>query len=502
LRPSYVRAVSPFAIWFVALLAACSSGGYQPAIPDDGGGPVSPISGGAVPVSPAANPTDQPPAASSPGAQPTAGATASVALSGIPRHIATWAMDEYGGLSANASSSEVQRYVSYAEGGDGNDKAARDCSGSTACSSVFYLQTSLIDSSSVCRSYGNGFTNAASENWYVHRRGYSDFSHRLTGDRTINCNGNSVEVPIYVADGNVAGVQSYFRSYLQEHADTWDYVMLDQTQWDVVDQMFGPNGGFCPWEAGRYCTTSQELPTASSVVAEHGALATALAHKNGSPFKAFTNPIDGYVSQEISASNHLLGGLMENFVVDEGKLRPSMYGTALTLMKRADSTPDGKVVELNDGASPAGSSAQIAQRLVTTGVAWLGYSEGHTIVFPNLEDNTTGLAIWPEDMIYPANPLETMSSGPGDLEVGPSVWRREFEACFNDGTAVGPCAAIVNGSGSPITLKSAFFRESYGHVISLSGGDILSGGTMSLASTAARMNSSYIQPGEALLLFR
>jgi hypothetical protein len=497
LQALQLRMACLFTLSFLPLLAACSSGGDQPSIPD-GGAPIGPISGGgAVPVSPVASPTDQP------GSTPTSQPNVSTVSSSIPKHIATWATDEFSGQGGNATSADVQRYVSYAEGGEGNEKAERDCSGSTTCSSVFYLQPNLIESNQVCSGYGDaGFAAAASENWYVHRKGYTDLAHRLVGYRTIDCRGDSAKVPEYLADDSTSGVQSYFRSYVEQHADDWDYLMIDSTGWDVIDQAYGPSGGLCPWEAGAFCTTTEELPTNSSIVAEHGAFATALVHKDGSPFKAFTNGIDGYVSQEMSASNHYVGGLLENLVVDEGNPRPSVYAEVLVDMARADATPGAKLVELDDGSSPSGSAAQIEQRIITTAVAWLGYSEGHTIVFANLESKSNNLAVWPEDMIYPAQPLETMSSGPNDIEIAPNAWRREFAACYNDGVAIGPCASIVNGSGSPVLLRSVFFRQSYGHVITPSGGDALSGGTVSVSATPVHMNAQYIPAGEAVLLSR
>jgi hypothetical protein len=421
-------------------------------------------------------------------------------VANVPHHIATWAMDEYWAQGESASSAQVEEYVSFAEGGYGNGKAAQDCNGSNGCSSVWYFDPNHIESSGVCPNVGNAsFTSSASEDWYVHQTGYSDAAHRVQGYYTIDCSGTAVRVPVYVANGDVAGVQNYFLTYLQQYGDAWNYYLMDDTNWDVVDQMYGPGGGFCPGMPNSWCTTTQELPTNASVVSEHGALANALVHTNGAPMKIFTNGTPS-VSQEVSASSNFVGAMCENCVVDEGTLRTSMYATVLTDMALADQTPGAEFVELNDGASAAGSTAQIAQRLVTTAVAWLGYSEGHTIVFPNLEDTSYSLAVWPEDMLYPAQPLESMTSGANDIAVTTNVWRREFAACYDNGIAIGACAAIVNGNSGAVTVQSGWLRQTYGHMVALSGGDTLSGGTISLTSAAFTPNVTSIPAGQAILL--
>jgi len=156
---------------------------------------------------------------------------------------------------------------------------------------------------------------------------------------------------------------------------------------------------------------------------------------------------------------------------------------------------------LSTGKSPDGSSEQVAQRLVTTAVAWLGYADGHTIVWPNLEFTSHNLAVWPEDEIVPTDPLETMSNSAADLAVAPNVWRREFAACYQDGSPIGPCAAVLNGTSDPVHLSAGWFRGRYGHVITLNGGDAPSGGTISL-DDAPLTTGTQIAPGQAVLLAR
>ncbi len=412
-------------------------------------------------------------------------------------------MDEYWAQGENASSAQVQRYLTYAEGGLGNGKAASDCNGSSGCSSVFYFDPNLVYDSGQCPMSGDSqFVNASSESWYVHDTGYSDFAHRVQGSYAQSCNGGSVSIPVYVADQANSAVQAFYGGYLRQNADAWSYYLMDDTAWTVVDQMYGPGGSFCSGSPNNWCTTTQEIPTNAAVVAEHGALATALSHASGAPMKFFTNRLDANPAEEVAASPNFVGGMCENCVVDEGSLRTSMYASVLTAEALADRTPGIAFIQVNDGAAPGGSADQIAQRLVTIAVAWLGYSEGHTIVDANLEDNTDNLAAWPEDMLYPTQPLQSMTSSANDIAVAPNVWRREFSTCYNDGTAIGPCAAILNGNAGTIAIAAGWLSQQYGHVVSLNGGDIVTGGAVLLNASSFAPNVTTIGAGQAALLVR
>jgi hypothetical protein len=203
------------------------------------------------------------------------------------------------------------------------------------------------------------------------------------------------------------------------------------------------------------------------------------------------------------SSNRFAGAVCEDCIVD-GSLgvRPGNYANVLSAMMQIDAIPRASFVELNTAYAPAGSYAQIAQRLVTTAVAWLGYADGHTIVFPDLETNTNNLAIWPEDAIYPSRPLQTMSSSPNDIAVAPGVWRREFAACYDGGVPIGPCAALLNANPNSVKISSAWLTQTYGHVVSIAGGDLLSGGSINLSSVAFVPNGTLLGGSVALLLVK
>ena len=442
-----------------------------------------------------------------PVAAPTPSATATpVPITNVPNHIPTWAFDEYWSNGANASSSNVRTYVTYAEGGLGNSKAQQDCATSPkSCHSVAYLNPNLQYNNALCPAQPDAqFISAASESWFVHQPGYTDSGHRAAGSYSSACNGTSESVPVYLADQANASVQAWYKSYIQQNLDNWDYYWLDATSTTVAGQAFGPGGSFCPGQSS--CSTTQEYPTDASVLAAHISFADSMAHVNGSPLQFFFNGLSfnaGNVQNTSLLSqdpNHFLGGVCENCIVNNGALQTANYSQVLNAMLQVNGIAGASFVELDTGSSPTGSAAQIMQRTVALAIAWLGYADGHTIIFPNFEYSTQSLGVWPEDMIYPGGAVQSMQWSANDIQVSGNVWRREFQQCFNNKQPIGPCASIVNGSTSTVTVSSAWLKQTYNHQIVLQGGDVITGGSVSTNSAAFTPNVTTIAPGQALLL--
>ncbi|MGO9889479.1 MAG: hypothetical protein ACLP0L_16430, partial [Solirubrobacteraceae bacterium] len=144
-------------------------------------------------------------------------------------------------------------------------------------------------------------------------------------------------------------------------------------------------------------------------------------------------------------------------------------------------------------------------------------SSGHLVDWADLEQGSGDLAVWPEEGLYPTSPVESMgppggtgclagtgavcsTGGHNDLQVAPGVYRREFDACYDQGVLFGPCAAIVNTTGSPITISSAWLEQSYGHQMTFSGGDAESGGSVNLTGSPFVPNSTTVGAQDATLL--
>jgi hypothetical protein len=423
----------------------------------------------------------------------------------IPPHIPTWAFDEKFSQGESASAPDVQRVLTYALGGLGNDKAVRDCGNSGKCFSVFYFDPSLVYDSAACPfSADKQVLAIAHEDWFIHLPGYDDKAHRVQGTYMQNCKGTRIQIPVYELNQTNPAVAGYFADYLQRNADPWNYYEMDDTSSTLVTQFYGPGGAFCKASsmAGGFCAQTREIADDDALHRAHTTFASALKHTDGKPMEFFYNGINfGPQGPRIILLHQpqFEGALCENCVVSAGSFRTTMYAKTLDAMARVNEIDGKQFVELSTGSAPAGSDAQIAQRLVTTAVAWLGFKDGHTVVWPDLETNTHNLAVWPEDEIYPARAFQSMQKGPGDLEVAPSVWRREFASCYRNTAEIGPCASVLNGSASPVRVSPSWFRSRFSHALGLRGGDTLSGGSLDFTGSTSDVT---IAPGHAVLLVR
>jgi hypothetical protein len=438
---------------------------------------------------------------------PTPSATTTpVAIADVPVHIPTWAYDEASAQGGSASAANVEKYVTYAESGFGNGKAVSDCATSPkVCHSVAYTNPNLVYDDTSCPMVpDNEFIAASSESWFVHLAGYSDAAHRVHGTYSRTCKGTAGTVPVYLADQANADVVAWWKSFIQKNLNSFDYFWLDSTETTVGGQAFGPGGSFCPGVSA--CTTTEEYPTDASVLAAHISFGNALSHVSGSALQYIFNGVQ-FNSGDIENTSllsedpsHFIGGVCENCVVDSGVLRPANYTAVLNGMLAVNGISGAQFVQLDSGSSASGSAAQIAQRKVALAIAWLAYKDGHTVIFPNFEDATDNLAVWPEDLVYPGAPVQSMQWSANDIMVSGSVYRREFRQCFNDREPIGACAAIVNASSSTVTVAKSWLTQTYSHQITPEGGDVLNGGTLSLTSTTFTPNVTTIAPGQAILL--
>jgi hypothetical protein len=433
-----------------------------------------------------------------------------VSISGVtgpgPYHIATWANDLYFSEGSLANPAQVSKYVSYAESGLNNSKALDDCkSFPGTCKSVYYFDPSDVYFSTTCPYAPDAaIIAAASENWFVHQQGYTDSAHRVNGVMHQNCNGTTLQIPIWTTNDGSASVQAWWNAELQNNADGFDLGFMDDTQSRVVDQYYYRSGGGClPWPS--LCSTTQEVTDDASVRAGHVSFVNAMTHRNGQPWKFAFNSLN-FDGQQVSVSVQLLtatsrfvAGVCEGCAISNGRIEAQNYSRILDTMNAVNATPGAFILHSTDRA-PNGSSTEISERLITTGLVWLGYSEGHTIAWPDLEDSSQSLAVWPEDLLYPSDPIQTMGSGSNDLQVIPGVWRREFRSCYQAGVPLGPCAALVNSTSNGVVVQASWLTQAYGHIVSLTGGDIISGGSASVSSAAFQPGTTAIPASGALLL--
>jgi hypothetical protein len=413
----------------------------------------------------------------------------------VPTHVETWGYDDGCNGGAGASPALVHDWLTYAESSCGPDatKALSDCpaSGANGCTALEYLDTNKI--------YSQGsvpIAQDAQESWWLHQPGHSDAAHRVAlsgygGGNILN-------------QSNPA-VRSWFHNYVSNNYNSYAGLMMDDTSSSVPDELWGTG-----------VSSSQELPTNSALDAAHGQMAAAMTHADGSHFMQVDNGLN--VNPFLPTPFHMLddstgvhGFVAENAPESGGTLIP-YYSTLLDDMSYIDSRPNAFLTLLSYD-----QSGSLKDRRLQAATVLLGYSPGHIVSWSDLEQNSSNLAVWPEEGIYPTQPVQTMATpggsgclaatgkvcttgGHNDIQVAPDVYRREFKACYNHGVAIGPCAAIVNDSKSNVTVKREWLTQSYQHEITMVGGDVQSGGTVDLAGSAFSAGSTSVPAGDAALL--
>jgi hypothetical protein len=414
----------------------------------------------------------------------------------IPTHVETWSYDDGCNGGVGASPTLVRAWLTYAESNCGYDatKAQSDCQdGATKyCTTLAYVDANKVFSD------GLPVGSSAPQSWWLHQPGHDDAAHRLT-------EGSSSWGNAYYLDGSNSSVDSWLHNYVSTKYNSFNGLMMDDVGANPQEQFYG---------SGQ--TSSSELNSTSKVMAEHQDVADAMTHADGSPFLQVDNALQ--INSNLATafplldnSHGVVGLLAEGAPYSDGTLT-SYYSTLLDDMSYVDSRDHDFITLLsydNHGSTVA--------RRIQEATVLLGYSPGHIVDWADLEQSNSNLSVWPEEGIYPAQPIQTMatpggagclagngqvcsSGGHNDLQVAANVYRREFKACYNHGTSIGPCAAIVNDSSNSVTVKGSWLKQNYQHEITMNGGDVQSGGTLNLSGNDFNAGSSTVGPDDAVLL--
>jgi hypothetical protein len=414
-------------------------------------------------------------------------------------HVETWAFDDGCNGGSGASPAVVRQWLTFAESNCGptSRKARIDChsGGAVYCDVMQYLDTDwnfTVGSVAVA--------SASSVNWWLHEpspnQGARVFSNGFGGGYAVN--------------QSSPAVRSFFRSYAQNYYNSDDGLLMDWQSPSLPQELYYSTCG---------CKTTSEIHTNQALRTAHQQMSAALTHTNGTPFIQADNtlPPNPYLPQGLNMLNHSIGvdgWIVEGEPVDDGTFDP-YYSTLLDQIADVATRTRGFVVPMS--RAPAGAPYQQQTRRVQEATMLLGYSPGHLVDWANLETGSSDLAVWPEESIYPTKPVESMRApsgrgclagtgkvcsrgGHNSLRVQRGVYRREFRACYVGGAPVGPCATIVNTTGSPIRVRSRWLKKAYRHQITFNGGDVQSGGTLDLKGASFRAGSTTVAADDAMLL--
>jgi hypothetical protein len=415
----------------------------------------------------------------------------------VPAHVETWAFDDGCNGGSGASPSLVRGWLSYGESncGPAATKALNDChaGGRTYCKVMQYLDTDWVynqDNVPLAR--------AAVGNWWLHTPSSLGIYTGLLGGG-------------YLVNQLNPAVQAFFRSYVQDHYDSDDGLLMDWQSPSLTQELYYSTCG---------CSTTQEIGSDQLLRSAHEQMAAALTHRNGAPFLQANNtlPPNPYLPSGFDMLNPAVGvngWVIEGQPVDGGVLDAN-YPTLLDQMAYLDSRANAFMVLLS--RSDDGASYQVQSRRIQEATVLLGYQPGHVVDWADLERGNGRLAVWPEEGLYPTAPVQSMRTpgGPGclagtgavcsrgghnSLLVAPGVYRRVFHACYRGRRRIGPCAAIINTTGSPVVVRRKWLRgASLHHQITFAGGDVQSGGTIRVAGAPFTPGGTVVGPRDAMLL--
>ena len=375
------------------------------------------------------------------------------------------------------------------------------------CDVIQYLNTNIIYDASCCMSnQWPSWNGVAQEDWYLHEAPPSQ-STRIA---TTAYGGGDLD--------NVANpaVVAFYKSFVRGSFPEADGLMMDDTSAGFSQLLYGTND--------QGATSTNEITSDVQLQAAHVALQDALTKSDGGSYLEVTNGLAdggnpnesrsgvGPTGNQITAEAP--GILAEGSPEDDGSL-DVWYPGLLDDIAYIDNKTSGFIVLLSYGV--AGASYQQQSRLVQEATVLLGYEPGRVVDWADLETGDGDLAVWPEEGIYPTEPLQTMSGpagagclagtgvycstgGHNDLEVADGVYRREFADCYNQDSFFGTCAAIVNTTGSAVTVSSNWLTQSYQSSITLSGGDVQSGGSIDLAGAPFTAGITQVPADSAVIL--
>ena len=407
-------------LFMVAFLSACS-----------GGGGIN---------LPASNSHGAPPPANGTPAAPVPGATANATPSPAPssavepqKHVLTADYIGYGG-SSSLSASQVAPYLSWAE---------TNSNSSNALSAAGIKTLDYVDP----------FRQATTDPLYTSNN--STFSHDCNSDRiAIHYVGGTSNVIQYLMDPGSGSLVDLLNAWERSEENGGH---IDAFYFDNVDDLLG-------------------VPTAPCHITQGDWDAA-----NASFIKASAHPVvfSGYALSSDAATlidnSNTEGGVVEDcYSRTSQPTPPYTTGTLWTHnenLELAAAAAGKRFFCYNNGDQGASSSVPLRKYVYASFL--LTYSPSSSVLW---EDFSTpkSFHVLPETGLVPTSPRVAPSTIVS-LQSSSGVYVREYGACYLAGTSLGRCAAIVNSDTSAHRMPS--LSASYAHTLTLSGSDVLDGGT-------------------------
>lgn len=212
---------------------------------------------------------------------------------------------------------------------------------------------------------------------------------------------------------------------------------------------------------------------------------------NASFIAASNNPVvfNGYAmdsnSAQLITGTNVVGGVVEGcYATGSQPSPPYTTGTQWVTdenLELAAAAANRLFFCYNNGSQSG--SAYTSLRMYIYASFLLTYNAASSILWDTFT-TTSGLHVFPETQLVPANPLVSAPSAVSSLKSSSGLYVREYGACYLNGNSAGACAVVVN-SDAATSHTMPTLSGTYTHTFSVSGAGVLDGGTTSVTGSAA-----------------
>lgn len=314
------------------------------------------------------------------------------------------------------------------------------------------------------------------------------FAHDCSGNRVTDVYvWNGTPVTQYVTDVTSASMQRLFANRVSAIAQQahFDAVFADDS---------GPLTPFQeehPFTPGLPCGYTDAAWLAGGIALDHGSPIPVLVnglHEVDLPTHSMSPSVG------LLADANTVGGNFEECYGNASAPKQGGWFWQTTENTELAVAAQQKLFEcMDEDRTPAASAAD--GRLYTYASFLLSY-DPRTSVLWDFYTNPSGFTVEPETSLVALDPKVSAPSTILALLQPGGAYAREYGACYVGGAPVGPCAAVVN-SNTDISVPFPF--TAYKHSLTIAGGGVLDGGSI---STAGGPPAANLPPLEAAIVFQ
>jgi hypothetical protein len=373
-----------------------------------------------------------------------------------PAHVKNFTFWKQSGIATTVPAAWMAAHVTFVETGRASD--ARDFRASGGQYSMVYTDPNYYFVSAAYRSHGD-FPESA-------------FGHDATGARISRPQGDGVE---YYLVPNAQTRDAYRRVTLADADDAYDYAFADGVSDSLHTSLY------------RMSAPPVEIHSDAEYIAGMKAVLAASArpmiingYDNGEPLGMAT-----YVT-----SPNIAG----------------VYGEACLATDRGAKTGDRWIREADAllfttahqrfafCGGHGNTQNNQAGRLYWLASWWLTFDPDYSVAVEVFE-SPGDVYVFPESQLVPTSPIQNAASDINALRTSGGAYVREFRQCYETGRPIGPCAALVNPSATPVTLPP--LSTKYSRSLTLDARNLFDGGQIGFAHSVP----TTLAPGEAAIIF-